>query len=278
MHPTVRTLAELDLVREDLARDGYAAVQAVPDSDRLQHLRDGFWDWLEHFDPAIKRNDPRTWDSPNGPTSFYGILHGYGISHAQFLWDLRTDEKVGKVFAELWGTDKLLVSFDGACFMQPPEYFRNKWKRFSSWAHIDQPRDKSGLHCYQGLVTLYDANEQDGGLVVWRGSHTKVTEALGTATVFDEDYEGLERVCKMKGCERVKLCGPAGTLFLWDSRTVHCNAAPDPKRHLEEPIPRMVGYVCMLPRAVATEENLHRKAVAFENMWGHGHDPCASAG
>ncbi|KAJ3344306.1 hypothetical protein HDU93_000096 [Gonapodya sp. JEL0774] len=268
---------EVDLLREDLERDGFAGVKVFDEDDDLKNLRGGFWDWLENFDERIRRDQPETWKKEVWPKNFYGIIHGFGIAQAQFLWDIRQNAKVLSVFESLWGTQKLLVSFDGACFMVPPEYYPEQWKNFRSWAHIDQPKDKIGLHCYQGLVTLWDSYEQDGGLVVWRKSHKRVTDDLGPAVVGAEDEENLERICTTRGCERVKVCGPAGTLFLWDSRTVHCNSAPDPNRRLARPIPRAVAYVCMSPASLATPEQLQKKISAFNNMWGHGHDPCASA-
>ena len=57
------------------------------------------------------------------------------------------------------------------------------WRSFPAWAHVDQ-KGSTGLECIQGLVTFYDSYEQDGGLVVWSQSHTKVPEAVDPNSIF----------------------------------------------------------------------------------------------
>ena len=113
--PAVRSMEELQLVQEDLERDGFAAVRVIEDEDELNRLRSGFWDWLEGSGSGVRRDNPSTWDVKRWPKSFHGIIHGFGITHVQFLWDLRENENAYRVFSYLWETDQLLVSFDGAC-------------------------------------------------------------------------------------------------------------------------------------------------------------------
>ncbi|KXS11257.1 hypothetical protein M427DRAFT_115068 [Gonapodya prolifera JEL478] len=291
--PAVRSLDELHLVREDLKRDGFAGVAAVESPQELERLRARFFDWIEGLGTGADRRDPTTWTDVGAGR--LGVIHGHGISHSQFVWDVRQNENVYRVFSYLWGTGNLLVSFDGACFsehVQPPEHFPHKWLIFPSWAHVDQPPTEKGLVTIQGLLTLYDSEEEDGGLVVWRRSHKRVTGIewahrlvfrtvggeirkpaapalmMGNTTHFYDDSLSF-----LRGCRRVKTCGRAGTLFLWDSRTVHCNTAPLASRKRAEPIPRAVAYVCMTPKAHATREQVERKRRAFEDMEGHGHDP-----
>ena len=38
----------------------------------------------------------------------------YSVAHAQFVWDIKTEPGIVSLFEEIWGTDKLTVSF-GAC-------------------------------------------------------------------------------------------------------------------------------------------------------------------
>lgn len=36
-----------------------------------------------------------------------------GVVHEDFVWKIRTEPGIVKTFAEIWGTDDLIVSFDG---------------------------------------------------------------------------------------------------------------------------------------------------------------------
>ena len=69
------------------------------------------------------------------------------------------------------------------------------------------------------------------------------------------------------------LCARAGDLLLWDSRTIHCNSpataeldaelqAADLKRPPLELL-RIVSYVCMQPRRMATPHQLRCKLSAL---------------
>lgn len=40
-----------------------------------------------------------------------GLFHRYGVAHEQFAWDIRSEPAVIDVFASIWGTEELLVSF-----------------------------------------------------------------------------------------------------------------------------------------------------------------------
>lgn len=44
------------------------------------------------------------------------------------------------IFSNLWGTSKLVTSFDGMCVKRPPE---------STKCRFESPLDKSWLHCDQ---------------------------------------------------------------------------------------------------------------------------------
>jgi hypothetical protein len=46
-----------------------------------------------------------------------GMYDAYGIQHEQFVWDIRTEPGVVNSFATLWGTEKLVSSFDGVTVM-----------------------------------------------------------------------------------------------------------------------------------------------------------------
>jgi hypothetical protein len=69
----------------------------------------------------------------------------------------------------------------------------------------------------------------------------------------------------------VKVCAPAGSLVLWDSRVVHANCPPSTGRG-----PRMCAYASMQPRAYASVKELAKRVRLFEagrqtGHWTAGH-------
>ena len=74
------------------------------------------WDFMEALGTGVDRNDPATWDHeqwyPGGPGS--GIMGNFGVGQNSAMWHVRGVPKVKQVFADIYGTDELLTSFDGA--------------------------------------------------------------------------------------------------------------------------------------------------------------------
>ena len=182
------------------------------------------------------------------------MYHGYGVAHEQFVWDarvyvrrrgftfaIRTDAScdssepgVVNAFSTLFGTEKLLSSYDGINFTLPS----SSLKPAGRWPHIDQNPRKKGLVCAQGVINFTPSGENDGGLIVMKGSHKLVEEffatfphVVGRKTWGPGDWFGFEedevKWFADRGCETVKVCTEPGDLIIWDSRTVHFNCVPD---------------------------------------------------
>ncbi|KAI9028693.1 hypothetical protein DFJ74DRAFT_703653 [Hyaloraphidium curvatum] len=111
-------------------------------------------------------------------------------------------------------------ALDGICLIRPPEVVPEEAERirkgtFRAWPHVDQHPLKRGLDTIQGLVTLYDSGPDDGGLVVYAKSHTDFASKfwlhtrMRLAMALPSVNDGIVR-----GHKKIKLCGPAGTLFL----------------------------------------------------------------
>lgn len=62
-----------------------------------------------------------------------------------------------QVFAELYGTNELLSSFDSINVTRPGT------DATGGWLHVDQAPLKKGLQCIQGLVNLVDASSNTTG-------------------------------------------------------------------------------------------------------------------
>ena len=253
--------------KAELAKNGYVVIPNVLDHEKAIVYYDRFWDWLEEFNTGIDRDDSQTWKGDNWPSNSHGIFQNYGIGHAQFVWDMRTEPNVIQVFKDLWKTEKLLTSFDGANMSKPSN-------RSGAWAHVDQGPKKVGFQCAQGFVSLSDCGDDDGGLVVYERSHLlhekffKVHERKVTKDwyKFDTDSDELRFY---QSCKQIKVNCKAGDMVLWDSRTVHYNKTPSLKSKC-----RSVIYVCMTPKKLATKNDLEKKVSAFKygrmtSHWPH---------
>ena len=74
-----------------------------------------------------------------------------------------------------------------------------------------------------------------------------------------------------KKCVEKCIKCPAGSLVLWDSRTIHFGLPAQPAR--ADLNFRCVVYICMLPRSVSNEKEIEKKKRAFEQMMTTSHWP-----
>jgi hypothetical protein len=110
----------------------------------------------------VNRKDPTTQVlSKNYPPVLHGGMIQY-VAHSKTQWDLRKRAK--PIFERLWKTNKLKSSFDGFCFMNG---MRNYQKApLNSFLHCDQSPTKDKIWSYQGVATLTDSGNDEGGFVV----------------------------------------------------------------------------------------------------------------
>jgi hypothetical protein len=165
------------------------------------------------------------------------MYHGYSVSHERFVWDARLEPGVLSAFSQIWGTEDLLVSFDGINITLPlPTSTRPKPSR---WPHQDQSPLIPGFHCAQSILNLLPNGPSDGGLVVFSKSHLLNDEFFATNSTdkkaewgsVPDDWHGFDegelQWFKGRGCGEVKVCCGEGDLVVWDSRTVRWNVLPE---------------------------------------------------
>jgi hypothetical protein len=275
----------VDNVKEKLDKYGVAILSGVLTKGECDSMKSGMWDYLEKvsekFTKPIKRDEPDSWKELKQLWPKHSMLiQQWSIGHAQFIWDLRQNPNVLDVFAKLWSTtpDNLLTSFDGASFHMPPETTGSGWFRGKSWLHTDQSYHRNGFECIQSWITAYDVNAGDATLTFLEGSHkfhSKFQDRFHIETKDDwclmETPEQLEFYTKENGCPQKYIKCPAGSMVLWDSRTIHCGQEASKLR----PIPnqRCVAYICMTPRTLATPAVLKKKIKAFEELRSCNHWP-----
>ncbi|KAJ0121515.1 uncharacterized protein J7T55_008679 [Diaporthe amygdali] len=259
----------------DLHRNGWALVKEAVPRERALNYAQKAEDWLEGFKLGYKRDDRSTWKSKNIPRHRHGgLFDHFSFAHAQFVWDCKSEHGVRDIFAKIWGTDELTVSFDGGTLAFPTPEEADHGKK--PWPHSDQSAYRSWPHCIQGLLNLLPNGPEDGGLAVM----------TGTAPLFEQYFKEHEppeggwvkrdlvdwtdkelQWFKDRGCEWVKPSMDPGDFILWDSRAVHYGAAPLGENK------RMAIYTCYKPIEFLTEEQRERKVEAFKRGYMTSHDP-----
>ena len=253
---------------------GVAVIPNILTEEECINYRTRIWNELNHVTQnRFNINDNTTW------REFYKfyplhsmLLQHFSLGHMQPIWDIRSHPKVCKSFEKLWNVDKndLLVSFDGLSVHLPPEKTNKGWFN-NEWFHTDQSSHKVGKHCIQGMVTLYDVNENDATLSILEKSHNYHQQFFQDMDIYNpSDWYKLKsddekKYFLDKGCKPRAVKAKAGSLILWDSRTFHCGKECNRNREIENF--RMVIYVCMLPRNTVNDPKaLIKKRKAFENL------------
>ena len=124
-----RYAATTETVKDVLNYYGVAIVPAILNEQECDAMNRGMWHTLEHlsqtWDVPIQRHNPLSWRAAQRLYPKHSMLHQYwAIGHAQYVWDVRQNDKVANVFAHIWDCAKedLLVSFDGVSYHMPPAY------------------------------------------------------------------------------------------------------------------------------------------------------------
>lgn len=266
-----------------LEEDGYCVVPGVvPDFERV---RDSIWTDLMRlvpgFDPSVTA--PR--EQRRALFSLYplhSMLLQHYVGHMQSVWNVRQHPAVHRVFEQIWGTEDLYVSFDGISALVPPETTGRGFLKPSTanWLHVDQSPHKTGRWSVQGFVNLYDVDDMDASLLVVPGSHLEDRSGLAVRGQNTTDWLMMTD----RADDARKVVAKAGDLVLWDSRTIHQGSLPSRGRPTarvaptglmagHEYSPRLVVYVCMLPRLRLTNLQKRKRAEALEkrrmtNHWG----------
>ncbi len=274
---------DLENVTQQLENFGVAVIPNILNEEEITNMRTGIWDTLEYltvnFEKPIDRNNQETWNTwYELYPSHCMLLQTYSIGHSQFIWDIRQNPKVSNVFSKIWSCnpDELITSFDAVSFHIPPEITGKGWYKNNDWLHVDASYTRKEFECVQGFVTGYDINEGDGSLTFLEGSNNFHGEFADEFNIESEndwvmlDQDGLD-FYQQKKCERHNIRAKAGSLILWDSRTVHCGMEPSETRL--NPNFRLVTYVCMTPRSWQTEETLELRKEALSKLYMTSHCP-----
>lgn len=221
--------SDLKSLKETLNTYGVAIVPNVLTAKEIQEFRDGFWSYLEHATQKLEfpicRNEESSWSSLASLSPLHGmILNYYGIGHAQFMWNLRQNFSVIRTFQAIYGTENPLVSsFEGANI-----HLRSSFYDGHPWFHTDC----TGNVEFQSWLTAYDVRVGDATIAIIEGSHMYFDEFAARYPMPDSKgwptltVEQLHFFTVEKGLPIRYIACPAGSMCLWDSRTIHSVVKP----------------------------------------------------
>jgi len=289
--------------RDILSEWGFCIVKGVAKPSEVEKAKEHFMSWIRKAGINCKSGDWKSidgakWESLGFPRT--GVLTRYSIGQSDLLWHCRTLEGVQQVFQNIWGTEDLVTSFDGAGAARNPffasEAGRREWCTQGGWFHLDQnAKLMPGFDLWQGLLNLFPASANSGSTIVVPKSHIEKFPKIfqdshrrdwkrRTHFVQLDKSGDFERYCK----DAVQVVLGAGDMFLWDSRTIHCSQgvntllcdqselakASEIDRklfHPDNPFVRLVTYICMVPRKRINEESkkARTKAVLMGTTYPH---------
>lgn len=181
-----------------------------------------------------------------------------GLPHGRFAWACRRHPNVRRCYEVIHGTDALVSSCDNS-FFAPGASLEQTTNR--NWPHVDHNRhdvqfyDEDGLcmsdwEVYQGIVYVWDATTSHASTtVVWCGSHLDAYNALMAdpdmgkrgrkgshfsqlAYARSADTKAALNTGWRQMARRMPM--PAGSMLLWNSRTVHQGWSGGPR--LAQPV------------------------------------------
>lgn len=274
----------IESVTAQLQKDGVAVIPNVLNAQEITATQQGMWEMLEHvtqkWKTPIQKNNPSSWRGIYELFPLHSMLiQNFGLSHSQYVWNIRQNEKIAAIFAQIWNCKKeeLLTSFDGLSIHFPPETTGRGWYRDNGWLHVDQSYTRNGFECVQGFISAWDIEDQDASFTFLEKSHhyhkdfKDVFDVKNKSDWYKLNAEEMEYY-RTKNCIQKAVRCAAGSLVLWDSRLVH--AGIEPQKGRKNPKLRHVIYVCQTPKNQCPTNIIKKRIKAFEeqrttNHWPH---------
>jgi hypothetical protein len=201
---------------------GFCIIPGILNDNECIQYESDFWNYLEKTSSSsekpITRNHPETWTS--NPIE--------KIGHEQFVWDIRQNESVAKIFADYWKCtiENLLVSFEPASIEFPPECTNRGWFKKTKFS-------KKSDKMIRGYITLVDIDRGDS-----------------TFCFIDKSSETQKRIRCLRG-----------DMILWDNTIMHCETGPIEGRKFVNV--RMGINLCYMPRSATDDKTIKRKKKHF---------------
>eukprot|EP00746_Dinoflagellata_sp_MGD_P072331 gnl/MRDRNA2_/MRDRNA2_29364_c0_seq1.p1 gnl/MRDRNA2_/MRDRNA2_29364_c0~~gnl/MRDRNA2_/MRDRNA2_29364_c0_seq1.p1 ORF type:complete len:539 (+),score=90.81 gnl/MRDRNA2_/MRDRNA2_29364_c0_seq1:168-1619(+) len=253
----------LDLIERKAGR-GSGAMEV--DACQILHKK-GLHHWPSKWNDSVGRK---------------GTASQRAMPHGSFAWTARLHPEIRNVFSAVYSvpSTELAVGLDCVFWSgaDAPAAESN-----DEWLHCDQNHRTGLTHlCYQGVLYVWGSGEECASTtVVWPGSHKKVYDRLmddrfafthgrksfgqsiRLSNLQDESLRAELTEMAVAGSRRVPC--PAGSLLLWDSRTIHQGWAGGP---------RLAMPVCWEPKARRDGDALNRKVFMCAAGVPSSHSSC----
>jgi hypothetical protein len=220
-------------------KDGYLVIPEVVPAKLCEAVVDHIAAWMS-LDPA----KAESWPSSPG----HGIVP---VHHAPPLWALRQHPPIHDLFATLYGTDDLWVSFDRVSF-KPPTDDPDNQSMLAEPIHWDGTPSADSRDSIQGLVYLRDTAEDQGAFCCVPSRYKALRALLA-------EQPQATQTLQPKGisdAELLTLAGSQGTVVLWHRNMPHSSTIN------RRAIPRWVQYVAMEP--AGSERSRDKRIAMFE--------------
>lgn len=231
---TLRILTEDDW--ESWRRNGYLHLRDVVPAKLLEPVIDLAWEFQE-----MSPDDPESWYRREPARigmeelNFSGMVEVY---NHQALWDVRQHPKIHRIFADLWGTEKLWVTID-RLNLNLPVRPGNDFRGFIHW-DIDTGRDPLPVNL-QGVLSLSDSTVETGGFQCVPEIYRNFSQWVRT-----QPSDRNTWMPDVAGCEVLQIETRPGDMLIWNSLLPH-GIRPNRSNR-----PRLAMYITMFP---AQEEN-----------------------
>lgn len=222
----------------------------------------------------------RVRDLPMGTQKLLGEMDRCqfrGLPHGRFAWEARRHERVRRVYEVLHNTDDLVSSCDNS-FFAPSTHTAKKPDFNTNWPHVDHNIHDGSIFdandvpisqwdVYQGVLYVWGSNvPRASTTVVWCGSHKGVYDQMMAAQQCNDHFCSMVKNVTpdvsinlnslwRKKARRVPVA--AGSLFLWNSRTVHQGWSDGP---------RLAQPVCWEPTNRRSEDLYHGRIARDNKM------------
>jgi hypothetical protein len=218
--------------------EGYLLVENVVPERLCAAVRATICEFLD-----MRENDPATW--PARQSRGHGIVP---LHHAQALWNVRQHPAVHRLFADLYGTDALWVSYDRASFKIRDQHGGSGPADPIHWDGHPAQLDRLSI---QGLAYLTDTTPDQGAFCCVPSLYREVDAYLA-----EHPDHGDSRRPEVDPDQIRVVGGPPGSMVLWHRRMPHSSTRNVTDR------PRWVQYVAMDP--VGDEAARRRRVTEYE--------------
>lgn len=246
---------------------GFVVFRNVLSPQECQATLDEFWN-----QEGLDRNNPVTWETYWSSQRFkrFAIIGSFPDIESLTQLANRQNPNVHKGFSMIFGTEKLWVDHDRLGIMRPTKgiVFPNSnepvdkpaWRTIERWLHLDSNPNTGEVSLasfektysntkvdlektlmLQGLITLTDAREEDGGFQCVPGFHKycsawarKPELPQSSANIQVPENDPVRNYIK-------KVPMKKGSLLLWNSLLLHANYPNDSSNF------RAVQYIRMIP-------------------------------